>query len=468
MVIRGINRFGGLLNLASKYKAEYKDLLKLGLPVMITQLGIIVVSFADTVMVGRCGTRELGAAAFVNSLFMVVTVMQLGFGNGLTPLIGQLYSKGDRSRLGEMMKAGVVSNVMLSALFTFIFGGIYFFLDRFGQPSELLPLARPYYLVMLSSLLPMAIFNAFQQTSNGCTDTSTPMWIIIGSNVLNIIGNWLLINGEMGFPRLGLLGAGISTMTARYAAMLTMVGVYFFSRSRRDYIRGWRGRVRGRMSADCKRVWLTSFPVMVQSGIECFMWSFGGVVSGWFGTVQLASYQVVVTLSQLGFMIYMGISVATSIRVANLTGTSDFTGVRRIALAGLHLTLLLATLASIGFYFFSAPLIGFFTPDKLVEQAAIPLILPLILYQYGDAVQLNYANALRGTSEVRPLLWVAVVSYIIIGVPVMLWFAKWLGFGNVGVYYSFSVALFVASAGLWWSFRWAIRRFERGVAGAAG
>ncbi|MDE6330865.1 MAG: hypothetical protein K2L83_09195, partial [Muribaculaceae bacterium] len=90
MVIRGINRFGGLLNLASKYKAEYKDLLKLGLPVMITQLGIIVVSFADTVMVGRCGTRELGAAAFVNSLFMVVTVMQLGFGNGLTPLIGQL------------------------------------------------------------------------------------------------------------------------------------------------------------------------------------------------------------------------------------------------------------------------------------------------------------------------------------------------------------------------------------------
>ena len=213
--MKGIHRMAGLMRTPGLYKSEYKTLVKLGVPVMVTQLGIIVVSFADTIMVGRCGTRELGAAAFVNSIFMVATVMQLGFANGLTPLIGALFSQGDTDRTRLMMRAGVISNLLLSSVFTLFLGGLYFFLDRLGQPAELMQLVRPYYLIMLSTLLPMALFNAFQQSSNGCTDTATPMWIIICTNVLNIFGNWLLIGGEAGFPRLGLAGAGISTMIAR-------------------------------------------------------------------------------------------------------------------------------------------------------------------------------------------------------------------------------------------------------------
>lgn len=442
------------------YGAEYKTLARLGVPVMITQLGIIVVAFADTIMVGRCGTRELGAAAFVNSIFTVVTVMQIGFANGLTPLVGALFSQGDAGRTGNMMRAGIVANLLLSLTFTLILGILYFFLDRFGQPDELMDLARPYYLIMLSTLLPMALFNAFQQTSNGCTDTATPMWIIIGCNLLNIFGNWLLIGGELGFPRLGLSGAGLSTMAARYAGMIAIVAVYRISRKRRCYLSGRERSGRDLLRRDMLEVWKTSYPVMIQSGIECFLWSFGGIVCGWFGTVQLASYQVVVTISQLGFMIYLGFGVATSIRVANLTGLSDFAGVRRTTVAGLHLTLMLAALASGFFYLFTDGIIGIFTPDKAVEMAAVPLIAPLILYQFCDAVQITYANALRGTSEVKPLLWVAVVAYLAVGIPVMLWFAEGMQTGNVGVYYSFSVALFVAGVGLWWSFRRAVRKLE--------
>lgn len=458
--MKGIHRMAGLMRTPGLYKSEYKTLVKLGVPVMVTQLGIIVVSFADTIMVGRCGTRELGAAAFVNSIFMVATVMQLGFANGLTPLIGALFSQGDTDRTRLMMRAGVISNLLLSSVFTLFLGGLYFFLDRLGQPAELMQLVRPYYLIMLSTLLPMALFNAFQQSSNGCTDTATPMWIIICTNVLNIVGNWLLIGGEAGFPRLGLAGAGISTMIARYVGMFSIVAVYLISRKRRVYLSGWRSDGRDVLKKDMLRVWLTSYPVMIQSGIECFLWSFGGVVCGWFGTIQLASYQVILTISQLGFMIYMGFGVATSIRVANLTGLKDFTAVRRTAVAGLHLILLLATVASLFFYFCTDGLVRIFTPDRFVELAALPLIAPLILYQYCDAIQITYANALRGTSEVKPLLWVAVLAYIVVGVPAMLLLAKSMNFGNVGVYYSFSVALLVASVGLWWSFRRAVRKLS--------
>ncbi|MDE6811080.1 MAG: MATE family efflux transporter [Muribaculaceae bacterium] len=442
-----------------QYKSEYARLVKLGLPVMVTQLGIIVVSFADTLMVGRCGTRELGAAAFVSSIFTVIIVMQLGFANGLTPLIGALFSQGETRRTALVMRAGVIANLLISTVFTLLLGAGYFFIDRLGQPPELLSLVRPYYLIMLSTLLPMALFNAFQQTSNGCTDTSTPMWIIVGSNLLNIFGNWLLIGGEMGFPRMGLTGAGLSTMAARYLATIAIVAVYLSGRTRREYISGW-GKDGGSLRGDMRQVWITGYPVMIQSGIECLLWSLGGVVCGWFGTVQLASYQVIVTISQLGFMIYLGFGVATSIRVANLTGINDAEGVRRTATAGLHLNLVLATIASLFFYFFTAPLVGVFTPDGAVEAAALPLILPLILYQYCDAAQITYANALRGTSHVKPLLWVAVLSYIIIGIPSMLGLAVGGDTGNVGVYYSFSVALLAAGIGLWWSFRRVVRRME--------
>lgn len=427
---------------------------------MVTQVGIIAVSFADTMMVARCGTPELAAAAFVNSIFMVTIVMLFGFSGGLTPLVGRLFSLGDSDGVGAMLKAGFITNLLLSIAFTLILGCVYFLVDKMGQSPDLMPLVRPYYLVMLASLIPLAIFNAFQQTSNGCTDTATPMWLIISSNALNIFSNWLLIGGELGFPRLGLLGAGVSTLVARVLGMAGILAVYLLSRSRRPYLEGWR-KARGPEHVQrCLMVWRTSYPVMIQSGIECFLWSFGGVVSGWFGKVQLASYQVVNTVAQLGFMIYMGFGVATSIRVANFTGVRDYMGVRRITSAGLHLILLLATVASLVFGFFFRPLVALFTPDVIVQQAAIPLLLPLILYQYCDAVQLTYANALRGTARVKPLQWVAVVSYIVIGCPVILWLAQGLDMQNVGVYYSFTIALFAAAVLLRFYFRRAVRYLE--------
>lgn len=460
MIFRGINRMGAAMLGRTRYGAEYKNLIRLGLPVMVTQLGVVAVSFADTMMVARCGTSELAAAAFVNSIFMVVIVMQFGFAAGLTPLVGSLFSQNDQTGVGAMMKAGFVTNLLLSTAFTLILGIVWFFVDRMGQSPDLMPLVRPYYLVMLCTLIPMAIFNAFQQTSNGCADTATPMWLIIGSNALNIFGNWLLIGGELGFPRLGLLGAGLSTLIARVLGTLGIVLIYLISKKRRPYKNGWKTAHGPEHIKRCWMVWRTSYPVMIQSGIECFLWSFGGVVSGWFGKIQLASYQVVNIVAQLGYMIYMGFGVATSIRVANFTGVRDFTAVRRITTAGLHLILVLATLASLTFWLFFHPLVALFTPDVVVQAAAVPLLVPLILYQYGDAIQLTYANALRGTARVKPLLWVALVSYICVGVPVILWLAKGLDMQNVGVYYSFTVSLMLAAVLLWLSFRSAVRWLE--------
>ena len=440
------------------YMQSYKALTRIGFPVLVTQIGVIAVSFADTMMVGAYGLNELAASAFVNSLFLIVIVMLMGFAGGVTPLIGALYGKGDHHEGGLMLRASLQVNVIMAVAFTAIMGAVYFFLHLFGQDEELLPVARPYYLVILCSMIPMSVFNCFQQTANGTTDTATPMWIILGADVVNIIGNYLLIFGKFGCPELGLTGAGISTLISRTLAALAIVVVFRIRKSYRPYWMPLASESAG--SSRRLKVWNTSYPLMIQSGVECGLWSLGAVVCGWFGKVQLAAYQVVNTISQLGFMTFMSFGWATSIRVANYTGKKDIAGVRFSATAGMHLNLVLCTIASLIFLIFSKDLVHLFTPEQDVIMAALPLIPPLILYQYCDATQLTYVNALRGTSHVKPLLWISVISYLIVGIPLMLFMAITLGMESVGVYYSFSGALLTAAVLCIVMFRKVIRQMQ--------
>lgn len=425
------------------YRREYVELLKLGFPVLLTQIGVIIMGFADTMMVGAYGVNELAASAFINSIYLIPMVMLSGLAAGITPLVGALFSKGKPKETGCIVRAGLQINAIVACLFTLVMGVLYFFLDKFGQPAEILPIARPYYLTLLTTLLPMSLFNAFTQASNGLTDTRSPMWFVLGAIALNILGNWLLIFGKCGFPQLGLTGAGIATSIARFTGLAGIFLMYLKSDRYKQYHNTLFGRVR--LSSERHEVWITSYPVMLQTGIECCLWSFGAVVCGWFGKLQLAAYQVINTIGQLGFMTYMSFGAAVSIRVANYYGADDKKGAGRTAFAGLHLNLVLATFASVSLWFFSKGLIGLFTSDSGVAEAAAAFIIPLVLYQYLDATQLTFMNAIRGTSEVKPMLWIALVSYAIVGIPVSLFFAVTLGGESVGVFYSFNIALLSAA-----------------------
>lgn len=438
--------------------SRYKELGKIGFPVLITQLGIILVSFADTMMVGAYGLNELAASAFVNNLFLVAIVMLLGFAGGVTPLIGALYGRQDHKEGGIMLRAALQVNILMALIFLAIMAIVFLFIDFFGQDPEILPLAKKYYLIIIGSLLPMSVFNCFQQAANGTTDTATPMWIILGSDILNILGNYLLIFGKYGFPELGLAGAGWSTLISRTVGAIAIILIFKLRKRYRVYWDALKTEEAG--AARRMKIWKTSYPLMIQSGVECGLWSLGSVVSGWYGKVELAAYQVMNTIGQLGFMIYMSFGWAVSIKVANFTGQEDYQSVRRITSAGLHIVMVLATLASLMFFFFTDYMVHWFTPEPEVVGYAMFLIWPLILYQYCDGVQLTYVNALRGTSEVKPLLWIAVLSYIVVGVPVLLLLAKGFGMETIGVYYSFSAALFTAAFLLVMTFKKVVRRKE--------
>ncbi|MDE7394225.1 MAG: polysaccharide biosynthesis C-terminal domain-containing protein, partial [Muribaculaceae bacterium] len=200
----------------SRYLADYRRIIALGCPILVSQLGMIVVGFADNSMVGHYSTDALSAASFVNNVFNLAVLGCLGFTYGLTPLIGALFTKADNHGIGTMLRDGLRLNVIYALLLTAAMAVVYAFLPKLGQPEHLLPLIRPYFLLYLAGVLPIAIFNVFAQAAYALNSTKMPMWIILASNCINIFGNWVLIYGNLGVPEMGLTGAGVSTLVARW------------------------------------------------------------------------------------------------------------------------------------------------------------------------------------------------------------------------------------------------------------
>ena len=211
----------------------YLRIIRLGFPILVGQLGMIIVGFADTKMVGLYSTEALASASFVNNLFNTAIFACVGFTYGLTPLVGSLFARHRDAEIGNMVRNGLLVNVLFSLLITAIMGAIYFNIEKLGQPDELLPLIKPYFLIYLSGVLMISIFNVFAQWAYAINRTRMPMWIILVSNVLNIVGNWLLIYGKCGFPELGLLGAGLSTLFARIFCPVVIMAVFFLSKDYR-------------------------------------------------------------------------------------------------------------------------------------------------------------------------------------------------------------------------------------------
>ncbi len=417
---------------------------------MISQVSLIIVGFADNIMVGHYSTQALASASFVINVFNLVVFCGMGFSYGLTPLVGALFASGKRRDIGRLMRAGLRANVIVGVLLSAIMLVVYFFLDRLGQPVELLPLIRPYYLIFLLSVIPMMVFNAFAQWSFAVKNTSMPMWILLGCNALNIVGNYMLIYGNWGAPELGLTGAGLSTLLARVLAPLAIMLIFLYKAENREYRLGFAEAAR--VPRDMMRkVVKTSWPVALQMTFETGSFSFCAVFAGWLGTLALASFQVVLVVSTLGFCIYYSIGTAIAVLVANASAAGG-RAVRRVAIDGYVLMLCFATLSSAVFVLFARDLMGLFTEDAAVMALAGSVIFPLVLYQLGDATQITFANALRGTSNVMPMLWIAFVSYICVGLPTAWALAFPCGMGIYGIILSFSVSLFMAAALFVWQF----------------
>ena len=437
------------------YKNHYKALFFLGLPIVIGQVGVIVLGFADTLMIGHHSTNELGAASFVNNMFTLAIIFSTGFSYGLTPIVGGFYGVRKFAAAGQALRCSLLANFLVGILLTGIMAILYLNVERLGQPEELLSLIKPYYLILLASLIFVLLFNGFKQFTDGITDTKTAMWILLGGNVLNIVGNYILINGKLGFPELGLLGAGISTLFSRIVMVLVFVLVFLgsrrFLRYKLGFIRlGWSRALFRQLNA-------LGWPVAFQMGMETASFSLSTVMVGWLGTIALASHQVMLTISQFTFMMFYGMGAAVAVRVSNFKGQNDIVNVRRTAYAGAYIILAMGIVLLSIVFFFRYQVGGWFTDNTEVSAMVVVLMVPFLAYQFGDGMQINFANALRGISDVKPMMLIAFIAYFIISLPAGYFFGFVMGWGLFGVWMAFPFGLSSAAIMLWLRFRYKTR-----------
>ena len=425
------------------YPNEYGTLIRLGIPVLISHAGMTLQNLADNVMVGQHSTEELAAAGFVNNLFVLGILLTLGFSIGAVSQIGALYAQDNKPRMMEILKSSLVADTLQGLLVGAALVGLYFMLPHMGQPDELIPLMRPYLVIQILSLPFICVSNAFRQFTDSINDTVVAMSIMLVGNVWNIIGNWLLIFGHMGCPEMGIEGAAWATWSSRLVILLLSLAVFYLRPKYKVYVRQMR---KARMAwKDVRLLNMLGWPIAVQMGMEVASFTVVVIFLGWFGTHMLAAHQVMISITNLIFMFYIGISTAVSIRVSNHNGLHNMRGVRQAAFAGWEIILCMGVVLNTIVFLLRHDIAGAFTDNEEVSAIVTTLMWPLMLYQLGDGCQVTFANALRGMGDVRCLVPYSFLAYVVISLPLSYFMGVVLEWKAFGVWMAFPFGLSTAA-----------------------
>ena len=438
---------------------KIREILRIGLPIMLGQACVIILAFADNIMIGWHSVDELAASSFVNNVMNLFILTELGFATGMTPMIGADNGTGNIKGIGITVKNGLVTNGIIGGISIILLTIIYFCLDHFGQAPELMPYIKPYFAIIGISTLFALGFNVLKQFTDGICRPMISMTLLMIGNLLNIFGNWVLIYGKLGFPEMGLTGAGISTLVSRALILLVFVVFIFKSKKMNEYARAIKDALLSRDKM--KGVFKMGYPVGIQMALESSTFTFAAVMAGWLGVIQLAAHQVVITISQLFFLMMQGLSFAVSILVSNAFGRKDLGSVREYARKGYFMTLGISATLSALLYCFRYQAAGIFTDSPEVSAMAVSLFFLLFAYQFGDGLQLCFANVLRGIQDVRPIMYAAFVSYYLIAIPS----AYVLGFktslGIHGIWLGFPIGLTLAGIFFYARYRSDLKRFGK-------
>ena len=426
-----------MIQTIKNYKQHYKSLIILGMPIIVGQLGAIVTGLADTIMVGQHSTEELASASFVNNVINAFIILGTGFSYNLTPLIGENLAKNKHIAIGGWLKNSLVANFTTTLLIVGVLLAMYFNLHLLDQPEELMPLIRPYYLVTLASVIFVMMANSFRQFVEGIANPSVSMWVLLIGNLLNIIGNYILIYGKFGAPELGLFGAGISTLVSRILILLLFIAVFARRTSYAPYRKGIAAIRINRYS--WKKLNIIGWPIGLQQGLEAGTFCVTAIMIGWLGSLALAAHQIAITISLISFTIYLGLGSAIAIRTSYYKGANNWFMVRKITIAGIHIALAIVCAVCLTL-FLTKDFLGFlFTDDVAVNEVVKTLLPILMLYQIGDSIQIVLTNSLRGLADVKVIMWISFLAYFIIAIPCGYACGFLLNWGISGVWLAYPI-----------------------------
>ena len=445
----------------SDYTKEFSYNWRLAAPVIMGMLGHTIVGLVDNLMVGQLGAAELAAVSLGNSFFFVAMSIGIGFSTAITPLVAEADSEHNFSRGKSAFKHGfVLCSLLAIVLFVLILLAkpLMYMMD---QPQEVVVLALPYLDIIAISLVPLIIFQALKQFSDGMSLTKYPMYATIIANVINVFFNYVLIFGVWGFPKMGVVGAGIGTLIARFVMIILMW--YFLNRLEKTkaYVKDLKLFVLEHSML--KKINSLGLPSALQMFFEVGLFTAAIWLSGTLGKNPQAANQIALNLSSMTFMIATGLSVTAMIRVGNQKGLKRPVELRRIATSIFIMGLALAILFALIFLIFNNVLptfyldlndLTYFADNQNVVEIASSLLILAALFQISDSTQVVFLGALRGLQDVKIPTLITFFAYWIIGFPVSYFLGDASKYGSSGIWIGLLAGLTASSIFLYIRFNY--------------
>ena len=430
---------------------ESKITMNLAYPVMLSQLGQVLVGVADSMMVGQIGKDSLAGASLGNSIFVLFLTFGIGISYGITPLVAKADGEGNPRSIIDLLKHGFLVNMITSILLFLLLMGTSMVFPYLGQPEPVVSLAIPYFIVISISIIPFMAFQTARQFAEGLSLTRQAMMVTVSGNILNILLNYILIFGKLGFPALGLFGAGIATLISR-VIMAAMMGFFVYYHKR--FTVYWKFFERHGFEMNImRRIISIGLPSGFQFIFEVGAFSFAAIMVGWIGTTALAAHQIAISLASISYMMATGIATATTIRVGNQLGRRDAAMLRKTGFTGFLMGATFMGVCALVMISYNHYLPTWYIDDHEVIRLAAELILIAAIFQISDGLQVVGLGALRGMADVKIPTLVTLLAYWIFALPIGYLFGIYLDFGALGIWVGLLIGLTVTAALLIYRFR---------------
>lgn len=431
-------------------KDHFKITFNLAFPVVLSQLGQVLVGVADSMMVGRLGAVPLAAASLGNSIFFVILMFGMGISMGITPLVSLAEGKGKSKRIGHLFQHGLWINIATAVLLTVVIVGLSQGLHFLNQPEEVVELTIPYLFIITSSLLPFMIFQSFKQLAEGISQTKQAMYVTIVCNLVNVFLNWVLIYGNLGAPAMGLNGAGLATLISR-VMMPVMMGLYVMRSSRYSVfdLKLGIGKLRFLL---LNRILKIGVPTGFQYIFEVSAFSAAAIMMGWIGVNALAAHQIAINLASVSYMMVSGLSTAGMIRVSNQIGRGNFKAMRKAGMVVFGMTLIFMSVTGLIFILMRSYLPTLYIDNGEVVALSASLLIIAGMFQLSDGIQVAGLGVLRGLEDVRFPTLITLVAYWVIGLPLGYFLAFQLDMAEKGIWYGLLIGLSITAVVLFYRF----------------
>jgi len=432
------------------YPAHARALLTLGVPLVASHLAQTLLHVTDTVMLGWYGVTELAAVVLGSSAFFIVFILGSGFGIAVMGLVSSALGAGDTTQVRRDTRMGLWLSIGYGLAVMPLMWWSGPILLAAGQKPEVAALAQSYLRIAGFGMAPALVIMTLKSYLAAFERTQVVLVVTLVSVGVNAGLNWALIFGNWGAPELGVQGAAIATLAVQLIGAAMLAGFAGWLRELRQFElfhRFWRPDWQA-----MRKVFRLGLPIGLTGLAEGGLFQASALMMGWLGAAALAAHGIALELAALTFMVHMGLSNAATVRVGRADGARDKRGLRDAAATATAMSLAFAVAAVVLFLAIPETLVALFLDSSKPGSAEIiafgaRLLAVAALFQMFDAMQVMALGLLRGVQDTRAPMWLASISYWLIGIPASYVLAFPMGLGGVGLWFGLVVGL-AAAAGL--------------------